>query len=64
MLSCFRRQNEFVERNYMTGFFGGEISTLFKYDAFQESLPKPDETAVFCAASAPSGEINCSGRLS
>ena len=32
MLSCFRRQNEFVERNYMTGFFGGEISTLFKYE--------------------------------
>ena len=25
----------------------------FRYDAFQESLPKPGETAVFSAASAP-----------
>ena len=34
------------------------------YDAFQKSLPKPDETAVFCTACVHSGEIKCSGRLS
>ena len=33
------------------------------YDAFQESLPKPGETAVFCATSARGGEIKSSGRL-
>ena len=33
----------------------------FKYDAFQKSLPKPGETAVFCAQSV---EIKCPGRLS
>ena len=31
------------------------------YKAFQESVPEPDETAVFCATS---GEIKCSGRIS
>ena len=34
------------------------------YDAFQESLPEPSETAGLGAASDPSRENKCSGRLS
>ena len=34
------------------------------FNAFQESLPKPGETAVFCVASARSREIKYFGRLS
>ena len=38
------------------------VSVLL-YDAIQESLPEPSETAVFSAASIPSRENKCSGRL-